>query len=110
MLRVSQLVCDFPEMEEMDLNPVHVLAVGKGAIAVDARIKLAGPKKPQGVAGAAAAVLRIVGHDGDATGDAIRRRRRAARRAGASDLSVSSGDRQCGEGGLRSAAVWVNLP
>ena len=57
MLRVSQLVCDFPEIEEMDLNPVRVLPVGKGAIAVDARIKLAGPKKPQGVAGAAAAVL-----------------------------------------------------
>ena len=57
MLRVSQLVCDFPEIEEMDLNPVRVLPVGKGAIAVDARIKLAGPKKPQSVAGAAAAVL-----------------------------------------------------
>ena len=55
MLRVSQLVCDFPEIEEMDLNPVRVLPVGKGAIAVDARIKLAGPKKPQSVAGAAAA-------------------------------------------------------
>jgi acyl-CoA synthetase (NDP forming) len=55
MLRVSQLVCDFPEIEEMDLNPVRVLPVGKGAIAVDARIKLAGPKKPQSVPGAAAA-------------------------------------------------------
>ena len=41
-------------IEEMDLNPVRVLPVGKGAIAVDARIKLAGPKKPQSVAGAAA--------------------------------------------------------
>ena len=49
MLRVSQLVCDFPEIEEMDLNPVRVLPVGKGAIAVDARIKLAGPKQPQRV-------------------------------------------------------------
>ena len=41
LLRVSQLVGDFPEIEEMDLNPVRVLPVGKGAIAVDARIKLA---------------------------------------------------------------------
>ena len=57
MLRVSQLVCDFPEIQEMDLNPVHVLPVGKGAIAVDARIKLAEPKKPQSMPGAAAAVL-----------------------------------------------------
>jgi acyl-CoA synthetase (NDP forming) len=29
MLRVSQLVCDFPEIEEMDLNPVRVLPVGR---------------------------------------------------------------------------------
>ena len=55
MLRVSQLVCDFPEIEEMDLNPVRVLPVGKGAITVDGRIKLAGPKKPQTAGGVAAA-------------------------------------------------------
>jgi len=29
MLRVSQLVGDFPELAEMDLNPVRVLAAGK---------------------------------------------------------------------------------
>ena len=40
ILRVSQLVGDFPEIEEMDLNPVRVLPQGKGAIAVDARIRL----------------------------------------------------------------------
>lgn len=41
LLRISQLVGDFPEIEEMDLNPVRVLPQGKGTIAVDARIKLA---------------------------------------------------------------------
>lgn len=45
MLRVSQLVGDFPEIEEMDLNPVRALPEGKGVIAVDARIKVAGPAK-----------------------------------------------------------------
>ena len=39
LLRVSQLACDFPEIEELDLNPL--LASEKGAVAVDARIVLA---------------------------------------------------------------------
>lgn len=45
MLRVSQLVGDFPEIEEMDLNPVRVLPDGKGVIAVDARIRVAAPAR-----------------------------------------------------------------
>ncbi|HVO30058.1 MAG TPA: acetate--CoA ligase family protein [bacterium] len=40
LLRVSQLVTDFPEIGEMDLNPVRVLPQGKGAVAVDARLKM----------------------------------------------------------------------
>ena len=39
ILRVSRLVTDFPEIREMDLNPVRVLE--RGAVAVDARILLA---------------------------------------------------------------------
>ncbi|HUL31835.1 MAG TPA: acetate--CoA ligase family protein [Thermodesulfobacteriota bacterium] len=39
LLRLSQLVTDFPEIEGIDINPVKVLE--KGAIAVDARIALA---------------------------------------------------------------------
>jgi acetyltransferase len=38
LLRLSQLVTDFPEIEGIDINPVKVLE--KGAVAVDARIVL----------------------------------------------------------------------
>jgi acetate---CoA ligase (ADP-forming) len=36
--RLSQLVIDFPEIEEMDINPLIVLPEGAGARVVDARI------------------------------------------------------------------------
>jgi 4-hydroxybutyrate---CoA ligase (ADP-forming) len=38
--RLSQLVTDFPEIEEFDINPLMVLEEGKGAITVDVRIGL----------------------------------------------------------------------
>ena len=38
LLRLSQLVIDFPEIEEMDINPLIVLPSGEGARVVDARI------------------------------------------------------------------------
>jgi len=37
LVRISQLCVDFPEIEEMDINPLMVLEKGKGVIAVDAR-------------------------------------------------------------------------
>jgi acetyl coenzyme A synthetase (ADP forming)-like protein len=40
LLRVSQLVSDFPEIAEVDLNPFLALPEGKGARAVDVRIAL----------------------------------------------------------------------
>jgi acyl-CoA synthetase (NDP forming) len=40
ILRVSRLVCDFPEIEEFEINPLMVLEKGKGALAVDMRLKL----------------------------------------------------------------------
>ena len=43
ILRVSQLVTDFPQVLEMDLNPVRVLPRGAGVIAVDARIRTGVP-------------------------------------------------------------------
>jgi 4-hydroxybutyryl-CoA synthetase (ADP-forming) len=38
--RLSQLLIDFPEIKEFDINPLLVLEVGKGARVVDARIIL----------------------------------------------------------------------
>ncbi|MDZ4721580.1 MAG: acetate--CoA ligase family protein [Roseiflexaceae bacterium] len=42
VLRVSQLVTDFPEIVEMDINPLVVYNQGEGAIVLDARIILQG--------------------------------------------------------------------
>jgi acetyl coenzyme A synthetase (ADP forming)-like protein len=44
LTRLSQLVTDFPEIEEMDINPLIVLPAGSGARVVDARILLAEPQ------------------------------------------------------------------
>ena len=38
--RVSALIEAIPELTEMDLNPVKVLPPGKGAVVVDARMRL----------------------------------------------------------------------
>jgi 4-hydroxybutyryl-CoA synthetase (ADP-forming) len=38
--RLSQLVIDFPQIEEFDINPLLVLEEGKGARVVDVRIGL----------------------------------------------------------------------
>jgi hypothetical protein len=35
---MSQLVMDFPEIQEIDINPLLVFDQGKGSKAVDARI------------------------------------------------------------------------
>jgi acetate---CoA ligase (ADP-forming) len=45
VLRVSALVELVPELRELDLNPVKVLAPGAGAIVVDARLRV-GPPGP----------------------------------------------------------------
>jgi acetyltransferase len=42
ILRVAQLVTDFPEIVEMDINPLVVYNQGEGAIVLDARIILRG--------------------------------------------------------------------
>jgi acetyltransferase len=38
MLRLSQLMIDFKEIEGIDVNPLFVLTQGQGVVAVDARI------------------------------------------------------------------------
>jgi len=40
---VTRLVTDFPEIREIDLNPVRVLEAGEGCLALDARILLGLP-------------------------------------------------------------------
>ena len=40
LLRISQLCSDFPQIKEMDINPLMVFEKGKGALAVDVRIAL----------------------------------------------------------------------
>lgn len=44
VLRVSALVEIAPEILELDLNPVKVLEPGKGAVALDARIRIGRPR------------------------------------------------------------------
>ena len=44
LIKVSQLVCDFAEIAELDINPL--LADEKGVIALDARIRVAKPERP----------------------------------------------------------------
>jgi acetyl coenzyme A synthetase (ADP forming)-like protein len=47
LLRVSQLAGDQPDIIEMDLNPLKVLPPGRGCVAVDARVAVAGaPGRP----------------------------------------------------------------
>jgi acetyl coenzyme A synthetase (ADP forming)-like protein len=50
MLRLSQMVEDIPEVAELDLNPVMVLREGRGAVVVDARVRVAesAPQLPIG--------------------------------------------------------------
>jgi acyl-CoA synthetase (NDP forming) len=40
ILRISQLVTDFPEIAELDINPLLVRNRGEGAVAVDMRLIL----------------------------------------------------------------------
>jgi len=40
LLRLSQLVTDFPEIVEMDINPLMVFEKGRGVMGVDMRLAL----------------------------------------------------------------------
>jgi acetyltransferase len=40
LLRMGQLVQDFPEIAEFDINPLIVYPKGQGAIAIDMRLVL----------------------------------------------------------------------
>ncbi len=41
LLRLSQLLTDFPEIAELDINPLRVLYEGEGSLALDARMIIA---------------------------------------------------------------------
>ena len=41
LLRISKLVTDFPEIVELDINPLMVFEEGRGAMAIDMRLVLA---------------------------------------------------------------------
>ena len=41
LLRVSQLVTEFPEIVELDINPLMVFDEGQGAMALDMRLVIA---------------------------------------------------------------------
>jgi len=42
LVRLSHMLVDSPQIQEIDINPVLVFAEGEGALAVDARVILAG--------------------------------------------------------------------
>jgi acyl-CoA synthetase (NDP forming) len=42
LVRLSNMLVDLPEIQEIDINPVMVFPEGEGALAVDARVILAG--------------------------------------------------------------------
>jgi acetyltransferase len=52
LMRLSQLVVDFEEIREMDINPLLVYEKGKGCRIVDARIILDGDPRPKERGGA----------------------------------------------------------
>jgi hypothetical protein len=45
LLRVGQLVHDFPEIAELDINPFVIYPAGRGGVALDARLILDRPEK-----------------------------------------------------------------
>ena len=48
LLRIGQLVQDFPEILELDINPLTVFSKGQGAIAIDMRLVLSPESKTGG--------------------------------------------------------------
>jgi acetyltransferase len=43
LLKLSQLVTDFPEIVEMDINPLMVFEKGRGVMGIDMRLVLESP-------------------------------------------------------------------
>ncbi len=47
LLRIGQLVTDFPEIDEIDINPFVVYEAGQGGIALDMRLVLSAAGRPR---------------------------------------------------------------
>ena len=41
LYRLAQLSADFPQLAEVEINPLRVLVDGEGVVAVDVRLRLA---------------------------------------------------------------------
>ncbi len=41
IIRLAQLAADFPQLAEIEINPLRVLPAGEGAFAVDGRVRIA---------------------------------------------------------------------
>ena len=46
LLRINQLVLDFPEIAELDINPFILYGEGQGGIAIDMRLILEVKERP----------------------------------------------------------------
>jgi len=46
LLRLAQLAADFPEIAEIEINPLRVFPAARGAVAVDARVRLQTGEEP----------------------------------------------------------------
>jgi acetyl coenzyme A synthetase (ADP forming)-like protein len=40
VLRLAQLIADFPAVVEIEINPLRVMSIGQGAVAVDVRVRV----------------------------------------------------------------------
>ena len=40
LMRLAQLMVDFPSIQEIEINPLRVLAPGEGALALEVRVKV----------------------------------------------------------------------
>jgi acetyltransferase len=55
VLRLAQLAADFPQLAEIEINPLRVLAKGQGAVALDVRARIDPRSEPAAAAASTAA-------------------------------------------------------
>jgi acetate---CoA ligase (ADP-forming) len=75
LLRIARLSLDFPEIQELDVNPAIVLSRGEGIQAIDCRMTIGVPERPD-------ALSREDGSRGEGKRNALPHPERFRRRAG----------------------------